>query len=55
MNFLHQSRPPSPPKPRRFVTKQSAILSWDIRHDDATPEQRAEAMKQIEQRFKEKS
>ncbi len=47
----HKARNPIPIAPRQTVTKYGAMLSWDIRHDDATPEQRAKAMRDIELRF----
>jgi hypothetical protein len=36
---------------RRIVTKPNAILSWELRHPGATPEERAKAMAEIEKRF----
>lgn len=47
----HKARKPKPRSVRHIVTKYAAQLSWDIRHDDATPEQRAKAMRDIELRF----
>lgn len=47
----HKARKPKPRFVRQIVTKYAAVLSWDIRHDDATPAQRAKAMRDIELRF----
>lgn len=51
MNTRHKARKPISIAPRQMVTKYGAQLSWDIRHDDATPEQRTKAMREIELRF----
>lgn len=51
MNTRHKARKPISIAPRQTVTKYGAKLSWNIRHDDATPEQRAKAMRDIELRF----
>lgn len=34
-----------------LVTKENAILGWEMRHPDATEIERARAMRQIEKRF----
>jgi len=34
-----------------LVTKENAILGWELRHPDATEIERARAMRRIEKRF----
>lgn len=47
MTYYRQDGKPT----RHIVTKPNAILSWELRHPSATPEQRAKAMAEIEKRF----
>lgn len=55
MNLTHLATTPAKTLGRHLVTKANAILSWELRHPEATPEQRAVAMKQIDQRYKGRS
>lgn len=47
MNYYRKDGKPT----RHTVTKLNAILSWELRHPGATPEERAKAMAEIEKRF----
>jgi hypothetical protein len=55
MNLIHKARTSLPTAGRHLTTKANAILSWELRHPSATPEQREIAMKQIDQRYKGRS